>query len=449
MSRLLLLPLAALSFLLIGLGACNDPFDVGGELLNADQLELDFTDTLTLTSVVVPDDSLPVYQAGRFLGRYFVGELNDPIFGTTTANVSTQIRLGSGNLPDFSEVTVDSLVLVVPILLSDYYGEETESFTVEVLRLTDNLDPAADYFADTTLMTDGVVLGSQTVSPVALPDSVDVAVFDGATVPRTVRQRVSLRIPVPGLINEITGLDTTVFENDTTFTEILRGLQLRTQGSGNGLLAVDLSPNTNIPGLQLFYRRDTSLFQYRFPVAANAAKVASYRNDYSTGVIEPFLEAPDKGDSLIFIQGLAGAVTNVEIPGLADLGGDLLVNRATLDVFVAELPEDDTDLDVPEQLVVLERVDGDVRASRDLTLGLLAEDVPAVQGGTLVPGSNGEPGFFRFNVTAQVNAVLAGEVGSSLQLSLQNKSTTPNRVVLYGPGHSQFPARLQLSVTRF
>lgn len=452
MFRFLLAPVAALfCLLLLGLGACNDPFDVGGDLLDADQLDLDFTDTLTLQSVAMRDDSLPVYQSGRFLNRYFVGQVADPIFGGVSAVTSTQIRLGSGNLPDFNEVTIDSLVLVVPILLEEYYGDENETFTVEVLRLLDNLDPSGDYFADTTLMTDGIVLGTQTLSPVALPDSVDVALFDGDATPRTIRQPVSLRIPVPGLIDELTNLDTTVFEADTTFTEILRGLQLRVQGSGGGLLAIDLSPNTNIPGLQLFYRRDTSLFQYRFPVSSTAAKVASYQNDFSTGLIEPFLGDAGRSDSLIFVQGLAGAVTSLSIPGLNDLADEnLLVNRATLDIFVAELPEDDTNFPTPDQLVLLERLDGGgLTATRDLALGLAEGNIPTLHGGTLVPGGGGAPDFYRFNITAHVNAVLAGEVSSNLQLSLQNKSTTPDRVVLYGAGHSQFPIRVQLSVTRF
>ena len=452
MFRSLFAPAAALCCLLmLGLAACNDPFEVGGDLLDADQLDLAFIDTLGLTGTAIPDDTLPVYQAGRFLARYFVGRVDDPVFGGVAAETATQVRLGSGNLPDFTEVVVDSLVLVVPILLEDYFGEENENFTVEVLRLADNLDPSGDYFADTTYQTEGTVLGSQSLSPLTLPDSVDVAVFNGGAVPSTVRQGVSLRIPLPSLIDDITQLDTLIFENDTTFTETLRGLLLRTQGGGNGLLALDISPNTSIPGLQLYYRRDTALFQYRFPIGSAAAKVASYRNDFSTGTIAPFLNDAVLSDSLLFVQGLAGAVSNVSIPGLEALADEnLLVNRATLDLFVAELPEDDANFSAPDQLVLLERLDdGSLTASRDLVLGLSENNIPGLHGGTRVPGDPGEPDFYRFNVTAHVNAVLSGEANPDFRVSLQNKSTTPDRVVLYGAGHSEFPARIRLSVTRF
>lgn len=445
--------LAGLALLLSLFGACNDPLQVGGDLLEIDELDLEFFDTISIRAEVLRDDSLPVYQPGRFLSTYYVGALRDPVFGLTSAELATQISLGSGNLPDFDEVTVDSLVLVLPIATDQLYGSAEDAYTVEVTRLAEAIDATQSYVAESPVPDEGPVLGSQTLRPNNLPDSLDLLVYNGSTTGSDSRQPVSLRIQLPELVDVIAGLDTTLFDNDTLFTEALRGLKLRTRGDGNGLLGLQVLPTSPTSGLYLYYRRDTILQQYRFPFNSRAAKVPTYLNDYTGAPVETFLDDADAADSLVFLQGLSGVVTNIDLPGLANLGSDLLVNRAELDVFVAELPEDadGPDLAIPEQLIVLERDDAadEITATRDLVLALAQGDIPALHGGTFVPGDDGAPGFYRFTLTAQVNAILAGERDTALRLTVENKSTTVERVVLYGPGHSQYPMRLRLSVTRF
>ena len=77
--------------------ACNDPTSIGSDLLEGDQLDLDYTDTLTIISKTVRDaDSVITFStssstpASFRLSAYLAGNFDDPIFGRSESSIYSE-----------------------------------------------------------------------------------------------------------------------------------------------------------------------------------------------------------------------------------------------------------------------------------------------------------------------------------------------------------------------
>ena len=143
---------------------------------------------------------------------------------------------------------------------------------------------------------------------------------------------------------------------------------------------------------------------------------------------------------------MAGPNVEISIPYLATLG-DIVVNKAELEFYVADLPGDDLDIFKPNhQLVLVKKNDSDVF--------ILIDDVvlgPTVFGGDVetIETSGGETMYkYTMNISAMLNTLIAsGKADTKLYLRAFPKQETAARVVLYGPGHAQYPAKLKLTYT--
>ncbi|UOQ73920.1 DUF4270 family protein [Hymenobacter cellulosilyticus] len=145
----------ALPLLLVLLGACTDPEDLGEELPSPASVALDatYTDTVTVRASTVLTDSVPSATTSYLLlGRY-----HDARLGTITGRSYLQAGITAAFTPD-PVLRYDSLVLV---LTADTYryGDTTRTQQVEVHRLQQGFQANKTYFANDALPYAAPALG--------------------------------------------------------------------------------------------------------------------------------------------------------------------------------------------------------------------------------------------------------------------------------------------------
>lgn len=444
----ILFPLAIPMSMLFLLMACNDPTVIGAELLEQDEADVRFTDTLTLQTQTITEDSVVTYTVDNQFNSFACGYFQDPVFGTVRSEIYSQFKEASLDAPAFENPVLDSLVLTLGIDTNKVYGTFNENYRLEIHRITEDLAASGEtIYSDRTFMTETDILGAIDFTPDPSNLQPYATVFGLDTIDGSF---ISIRLD-DQLGEDM--LNDDWYEVDEFVTR-LRGLQIRLANSmpTEGLLNFNM--NSTFTRLRLYYRNITSDLDtipevYDFGVSGSTTpRHANMTHDFTGAPIEPYFNNLAGGDTLLFIQGMSGPNVAIDVPYLQDLG-NIIVNKAELEFYVAELPEDNPDLYTPStQLVVTFQEDGQGEEY------FLADDVvlnPSAFGGILqeeeINGATLQK--YTMNVASYLNRrILEGNVGTfRIFLRAFPKQETTNRVTLYGPSHAQYPAKLKLTYT--
>lgn len=453
---------AIAALLLTGLlSTCTNPTQVGADLLESDRAVVDFTDTISLEATTVQLDTELVYLPGAIiLNNYLLGNYDDPVFGQVNHSIFFRFRLlsdFSGEIvPDFRGQPIDSVVLVLPLdtTLAASYGNINEPITVELFELSDTLPLDQRLTSDFRVATQINPLLTETIIPefsdrIVTTNASDI-VPDSLAAPH-------LRFRMPqSFIDRIGGnsigtslTSDSILRQATAFPGFL--IQVAPGGTG-GILDLDLQENYG--GLYTHYRRGGDTVEvYQFPLAN---RYSNYEHTYTNSVVEPFINDPT-GDSLAFVQGAAGLATKIDLSGLEDLRGQL-VNQAELEIFVPNLPEDDTTTYIPtEQLLLLYPLESgtlvpvtDIQVTLPQFQIVFGGQPQMVDGGTI----------YRMDLSVHMQRILDGTDDIPPTLYLVNRrilftstlllpiGDIPSRVVLAGPNAINHPMRLKVAFTR-
>ena len=441
--------LAALSFLAVLslANSCSRPTPIGADLLEQDRANVLFTDTINLITSSVSEDSVLTYSSDitRQLGRYLCGQFDDPVFGQTNSDIYTQFRYGSTGAPDFSasNIRLDSVVLLLAYDTLGFYGDTTLPQSIEIYRVTETMDSSDTYFSNATFTTESTPIGAinnfmpEPTSSVVLED------MDGDTI-STIDPHLRIRLDDSfGMLL----LDTANYESQEVFMEAFKGLQIRATQTAEAMMGFRLlGPVSSVTRLSVFFtENDTVELNYNFIVSEVAVKLASFEHDYVGTDIPPFIDDTQLGDSILFLQGMAGPNIKIEIPGSQQLG-NIIVNKAELEFTVATHPDDDMMNFPPARNIIISRkdTDGDLVLINDVlfnfaAFGGIAEEVDDGNGNMVTK--------YKFNISSHFQEMVNGNLPDPLFLRIFGKQETASRVVFYGPGHSQFPAKLNLAYT--
>ncbi|MCB0640465.1 MAG: DUF4270 family protein [Phaeodactylibacter sp.] len=426
------------------LQACNDASVIGSDLLEQDQINVAFTDTTTLIAYSIQGDSALTYDPENPILTSLFGQFEDPIFGVANSTINTQFSLSSQK-PNLENVTVDSVVITLPYSEANLYGNYLSAFNMEVYSIDDPnfVDTDAKYYSNQVVEV-GSLLATHSFQAMPL-DSVDVDVY-GSDTGESNREYPQVRIRIPENSNFVGKFldNPDIYESDSLFLETFQGLQLRATTKTPGMLSFDLA--SGLAGILIYYRQDTNYLQYKFPINANYVTQANFVHDFTDGVIAPFLNNPALGDSLIFIQGMAGANAVIELPYVENYQ-NMLINRAELELTIKYLDEDESTYPPVSQIIISEILeDGSLSVIDDVVFALQRSELDNIFGGVPVED---DPSKYRLNISAHFKNMRDGLASHRLQISALTRSQQASRVVICGPGHSEHPAKLNLSFTPF
>jgi hypothetical protein len=436
------------SILLSAFVACNQPSIIGSDILPLeDNINIFFTDTLSLRATTIQEDSTKVYDANPALqpARYLTGRVEDPIFGTYGADIYTQVELLATN-PDFSDVELDSIVLTLAYDTDGNYGDFNNSYNLKIFEVLEDMNPNQDYYSNQDFMIDATPIGELDFTP-SPSDSVLVD---------TILVKPHIRIPLDNAIGErfLNVTDTTVYQSDDFFTNFFKGIKLVGNQAGNqSILAFDLLDE--LTKLELHYTVGDTIQQvFTFRVKSGSTKVMNFFHDYQ-GVNAPvmdFFDNPIKGDSLAFLQSMEGLNVKVEMPNIDDWS-NVIVNKAELIVRVAE-DANSTLYPIPRQLILLQNSNlSDARVLiRDVSVSLqrTSSFSGLFGGGSEVNSDSGEDiTEYRMNISGFLQDVIDGvQEDGTLYITTYPKPDQPSRLIIGGPGHSKYNMEIQLTYTK-
>lgn len=330
--------------------SCNklDTTDVGSDLIPAVDNVNTFDTVLSITSTqsFFADTNKISRTEDHVLGRIS----NDPLFGTTTANIYLQLKPNFypyffGNAKDTinpilnPKTGFDSVVLCINY--KGFWGDSTMPQQITVKEVLD------DDFRDSVLLfkkidyhpTTGATLGSAVVDIRELPQWKK---FIGRK--DSVRNQIRIKLS-DAFANTIFNSDSTApngnFRTDSLFRKFLNGFAVEAGNMGNAVMYCSLTDiNTN---LEIYYRKknggaiDTTFSSFKLnsatnlidlPPSATANNIIRNRAGYP--ISNP---AADE----IYLQTTPGTYANLSIPALSTFG-NRIIHRAEL--IVEQIPTD-------------------------------------------------------------------------------------------------------------
>ena len=425
--------------------ACNDPTVIGSDLFTGDQLDIEFTDTVSLKAYALEGDSVLTYSpiiVGNDTRSFLFGDFADPILGRVKSTIYFQVSLNA-TVPSFEGAELDSIVLLLPYQEDGIYGDPNSTFEMEVYQLDERLYSDSVYYSSQSFKVRNTPAGFHPF----VPDFKDSLTIFEPSEDTTVRYPPHLRVPLSEQLgNFLLNTDPTNYSTDSAFYSILPGFELRPVSQNQGMLSFDLRGFPT--GLKLYYHQDTSKFEYTFPVFNNNVVTTYFEHDYTGSTVEPFLTNPeDETDSLLFLQGASGMDVIVEFPYLENLKG-LIVNNAELVLYPQRLPGDNEMFYGNTDQLIASEIVGD-------SIFMLIEDVEFALNrvgnsfGEIFGGKMEDDNTYRLNISGHFQDMISGNKSNRLLISVYNKAQKASRSVISGPNHSMFPMKLRLTFTRY
>lgn len=271
--------------------------------------------------------------------EHFLGKIsNDPIFGSTDAQLFLELKPPSYRYSFANIGHPDSLLIDSAVLVLDYvetYGDTNTAQTINVYEITSDFKYDSSYYVNRNSLTTGAQLGSATILPHQLNDSIK-AFLD------TNKNQLRVRLTNPFRANsnfgewllrqDSIGL-TGAFSSDSAFKTKFKGFAIKSEGGGNAIMGVNLTgANTK---LAIYYRyqkggpgiafQDTIVNYFSFTALSASA---NYITRTHTAAITSAATSP-AADPIVYIQNSPGTFATIKIPGLAGLS-NRLVHRAEL-----------------------------------------------------------------------------------------------------------------------
>ncbi|MEM0994095.1 MAG: DUF4270 family protein [Bacteroidota bacterium] len=397
---------ASYVFLILALlFACNDPSVVGLDLVEDDQIDVIFSDELPFELTTVEGRGVPTYTVNEINGinvpttptSFLCGRVNHPTFGVSEASIFSELALNlSKPITNVRNLTMDSIVLVLPYDTTAFYGDTTELVTIEVFEVLEQLEETETYFHNTPIMTSEMPIGTHSFVP-APNVTYETVSYRNSRID-TLESR-DLRIPLSlDFGQRLIDQDTLTFENDTVFSQFLNGIKVRIKNTERTMLSFELTPENDgfRAGVYMYY--DTLNtggvpIEYVFPLIPlsrfNAVKFTQFEHDYSdTPVLDNIGDTP-ANEELIYVQGMGGVNGKLVFPDLDQLG-DIVVNQAKLEVVVFNPSQADRErFPPPEQILLFEQnAAGELELVSDFEVAARAVGNPALAfGGNLEDAS--------------------------------------------------------------
>lgn len=430
--------------------SCNEPLQIGTELLAGGDTEFESTDTVTVEALTIQRDSILAYSDIFALHTHMLGSIEDPIFGAHSSEVVFLIRPESILQP---EGTIDSVVLTIELDTFPIYGDAAAEFTIQASISESELDVADTYFTDDQIEK-GELIGSTFNYRPSNSDSIEISGINsfGEVDTVLVTNLFSMRLS-PAYGRFLMDLDSVNYTDPAIFYETVDGIVLSQNGANNAMLPLrlqNLSFDDQITPLannrvSIFYK-DVNEALRQFDYLIDGAFFSTHQHDYSTGSIQGSIGDPVASESLVYHQGAGGPTTSIKLPYIEDFG-DVTVNEAILTITTELLPSDDRDLyPLPPQLLLTYVSDDE--------LNVFTPDV-VVASGTFFdislfggqPETQGSEIIYKFNLSEHIQAMITGEASNELFIELDQGSAKVQRVIFKGTEDVSNPIKLEITYT--
>lgn len=406
--------------------ACKDPDDSSLNVLpQGEQLATIFSDTVTVKTLTIADDSLKTDE----LSNQLIGCINDPVFGITNASVFAQVNLEG--TPIFTNIPVaDSLVL--SLVYTGSYGDTTATQSVDVYKLTESLYQDSTYYSNRTFAYNSTAIGSVQFQP--RPKT---KVFIG-TDTLAAQVRIALDKSIGDSILNLYGR--TELSSNTEFLNYFKGIYIKptaTPSLNTGAISYFSFTSSK---LTLYFHDTTSVAKtYVFSLAGG--RINHFEHDRGTSDVGMQLIDSTQNDTLNYIQAMCGVKTRISFPYLKNYNsaGRIILNRAELS-FTLKEGSGSAQYTPPLTTLLITR-----NTAGQFTLPIDYYESSGYFGGNI--GSSGNS--YKFNITRQLQRYLDGAVqNTDFDLVISGSGVSASRMVIGSGKNAVYPMKLSLYYTK-
>ena len=397
--------------------SCNKEADRIGINLQpeGDNLIVMVSDTTSIYAYSVLVDSIRTDETSvSLLGSYF-----DPVFGSSTSSIYTQVRLTTASVDFGVNPVLDSIILAFEYT-GEYYGDTSYTQNLKVSRMDKTI------YADSLYYSNQSVESTEELANYSFQPSPTDSIFID-----TLKYKAQLRIP----LNEEFGQSILDAPDDDlssgdSFLEFLKGVYVSTEMMqwGGAILYFNLvSENSK---MSIYYSNDESdSLSYNFAISSGNARFMNFEHfDYENAGSEFRAQVINDdttlGDEKLYLQSMAGVKVKFKFPYIKDWvkNNNIAINEARLTINNYN-PDDD--FAAPPELVVLKTND-------DGTSGLIPDQFEGLSyfGGIY----DSETGDYYFRISRHLQYLLTEDAEDyGLELVVSGGSLMANRVLAVGP----------------
>lgn len=405
------------------------------------QINVIYSDTTTITSTTVLEDSIPTDEniSANLLGSY-----TDPVFGRTDASFYSQLGLSFNPvLGDSTEtLTPDSLVLTIQYN-GAFYGNLNTPLKVSVFRLMEDMSEDSSYYSNKTFNFDTKAIGSVTV----LPRTKDSVMVYGKSASPHIRIKLS-----DELANEILALNgSDTLSDNTSWLKYFKGVYIKTEPIGikNEGSICYLNLNGTQSRLWLYYHssqsgRDSLNYYFNF----NGARSNHFQHEYTGSDVGKQLSDTTYNNSVNYIQLMAGVRTKFYLPFLKNYAanGTVMINKAELIVPFQTLS--DEVYPKPSKLLIL-AADSAGKAnfiSNDYNIETSSSHIVLNYDASIY---HSDIQAYRFNIAQHLQKILDGEIPDyGFYIVGTAASVQANRGIISSAQNASRPIQIKISYTK-
>lgn len=416
--------------------SCNEEGSVGLDLLpNADGIGVFQSDTFTLRSLTIREDSLPSQLPPRFV----LGEVMDPLFGKSQASIAYQLRLTNENNDLGQNVTVDSLIL--SLNMEGYYGDTSETLLIEVFELENTI------FRDSTVYTNQLpdfkptLLASYQYTP-RPSQSIPVNEPRINNSDTTFTYGPVLRIPMNSTLATklVNASGTADLQNNTNFLSFFKGVYVRATRVGNGVgSTMYLTGVSARSGLFLYYKSNGQRRRFDLLIANESARQNFFLFNYAATTVGNVLGDSSTSIQETYVQAGGGVKTLLQMPYLRNLiqNHHVAINKVEIEFSI-----------IPSS--------GDAPFSPPGRMFLLIADSLGKNSPVLIPdfvepyyNGNFSNGKYKFVITRHIQRLLqTNNTDFGLVLLPERSISAVSRAVLGSSNHPLYKPRMVITFTK-
>ncbi|TXB64665.1 DUF4270 domain-containing protein [Vicingus serpentipes] len=415
-----------------------------GELypeFNSENLIVSFTDTLSISTKVLRDDSINTFNvSSNLLGIY-----NDSIFGLSSASFYSELTLSGANVNFGNNAIIDSIVLSLKYKSPlDFYGELFTPMDINVYELTEEIS-GDEYNSAQDINYNPTPIGNfndtlYITTPVKVINNQDTTSFDP-----------HLRIRLNDAIGQTilnAGDDGQTISNNDAFKSIFKGLYISPSSSvtsstlqkGKGAI-VSFDVNSSLSTVTLYYHNDSDTTSYSFIMNSESKKFNRFDHNYAGTDVEKHINNTiDLDSTLTYVQSMGGVKTKIEIPNIKDLAKieNIIINKAEI-VFPLKDNSNAT-LQAIQTLALT-----GINESGDAVFLIDNFEGTDYFGGTL----DAENKTYSFNIARHIQRIITGtEEDYGLYLIATGSAVSANRSVLNSAIHPTSKMKLNITYSK-
>jgi hypothetical protein len=418
------------------ISSCEEEPDLIGLNLQPQNeiLSLSFSDTSSIIAYSVIDDSM---RTDNYLYN-LLGSYNDPVFGSTSASIFTQVRLSDNNVSFGNTPSFDSLILFMPYTGSYVYNNITEKpypINVKVYEVAEKMSFDSTYYSYSNLSYKPTELANVTF----VPKPKDSTVFNGSKFPPL------LILKLNNVLGNklLSALPSDLTDNDA-FTKFLNGIYIKTMplsttNTNKGSILYFNLLNSQLSNLVLYYKKtptDTVSSKYVFVINDKCTKYTHFNHygygsaniDFKNQLGIGVQADTNLGKQKLYLQSMGGVKVKLKFPYLRNWIKDkkIIINEATIIIKNADIDDKNAP---PALLAMLKRIaSGKTELLPDYD----------IEGSSFYDGVyNSTSKEYRIRITRYFQNMLnTTDTDFGLYLLVDSRRTSGNRLVFTGTDKS-------------